>query len=325
MDDKGNVIWSDLMKIYDDIDPSNHFPDQRPLLAHYTSLTVAESILKHNEIWLSNPLFMNDYEELAFGLQTGRRIIEESKELEDAFGDGDLHFEFISNFDGNYRKFENEEALEVFIACFSKHETQDNDGILSMWRGYGHDGKGVAFIFDTSEISVPPVSPLILAPIQYATTENRIKYLNDRITYFAKLVSDINWERRYIYLAANVLFERLMKYSLFTKHIGFSEENEWRIVYTPSQDKANALSPMIGYHNGPRGIEPKMRLKIEAIPGVTADDFGLDKTLHGILLGPSGASILAESSFKRMLKLLGKPDLVRNVRSSKIPFRPTPY
>lgn len=325
MDERRDAIWKDLRAIYDDIDPAIHFPAQRPLLAHYTSLAVAESILKNNEIWLSNPLFMNDYEELAFGIQMGSRLIQNSKELKLAFNDDALHFEFISNFIGYYKKFDNEEALDVFIACFSKHEPNDDDGILSMWRGYGHDGKGVAFVFDTAQLSAPPASPLTLAPVHYASTEVRIEYLTERIRYFSEIISQINWEREYVHLAAYTIFERIMLYSLFTKHKGFSEENEWRIVYLPSDDKTQALSPMIGYHNGTRGIEPKMRLKIEAVPGVTGDDFGLEKTLHNILLGPSGASILAENSFKRMLKLLKKTNLVPKVKSSKIPFRPTPY
>jgi hypothetical protein len=39
------------------------FPAKRSLLAHYTSIPVLEAILRNNEIWLSNPLFMNDMEE----------------------------------------------------------------------------------------------------------------------------------------------------------------------------------------------------------------------------------------------------------------------
>lgn len=42
---------------------------ERPLrLAHYTSLEVLEKIIQTEEIWFSNPLFMNDYEEVQFVL-----------------------------------------------------------------------------------------------------------------------------------------------------------------------------------------------------------------------------------------------------------------
>ncbi len=318
------MILGKVRKIYDDIDPNIHFPTQRPILAHYTSLEVGESILRNSEIWLSNPLFMNDYEELSFGLEMGKKLIEESTELKSAFADSDLYFEFISNFLGYYDRFEQEEALNVFVACLSMQNREDEDGILSMWRGYGHNGKGIALIFDSSELTALQGSPLTLAPVHYASTKDRVDYLSARVNYFCSIISKIEWERRYIYLAAFSFFQRILLYSIFTKHIGFAEENEWRIVYLPSEDKEKILVPMIGYHHGPRGIEPKMRLKIEAMPGVTADNFVFENIIHSLLLGPTGASKLAESSFKRMLQLLGRPELVRKVRSSKIPFRPTP-
>jgi hypothetical protein len=40
------------------------FPQKRLLVAHYTTLEVLEKILGTNEIWFSNPLFMNDLEEV---------------------------------------------------------------------------------------------------------------------------------------------------------------------------------------------------------------------------------------------------------------------
>ena len=41
---------------------------ERPLLAHYTSISAMERILQNSEIWFSNPLFMNDLQEMRFGL-----------------------------------------------------------------------------------------------------------------------------------------------------------------------------------------------------------------------------------------------------------------
>src|SRR5437660_295062 len=47
----------------------------RPLLlAHYTSVQVIEQILKNNEIWLSNPLYMNDLEEMRLGVFLGAQL-----------------------------------------------------------------------------------------------------------------------------------------------------------------------------------------------------------------------------------------------------------
>ena len=43
----------------------------RPLFAHYTSIDVLEQIMKNEEVWLSNPLFMNDLEEMQFVMHQG--------------------------------------------------------------------------------------------------------------------------------------------------------------------------------------------------------------------------------------------------------------
>lgn len=318
------VAFDTLNKIYDDIDEKDHFPSQQPILAHYTTLQVGESILKNKQFWLSNPLYMNDHEELAFGFREGNRLVNGSEELRSAFSDSETYLQFIGAYNSYAKTFEDEEALDVFIGCFCKHEVDNPDGLLSMWRGYGHDGKGIALIFDTSKIAEPKTSALILAPVEYKSSEDRIKYLDSRLKYYSKLISSVIWTIENIHLPAFVLFERIKLYALFSKHIGFKEECEWRIVYMPSRDKAAALNKMIGYHNGARGIEPKMFLDIGAIEGVTAESFDFDNLLHTILLGPNGASVLTQSSFKRMLKLIDKANLIQKVRSSQIPYRPLP-
>ncbi len=55
-------------------------PDNPILLAHYTSVQVVEQILKNNEIWLANPLYMNDLEEMRVGVLIGNKIFPEYAE-----------------------------------------------------------------------------------------------------------------------------------------------------------------------------------------------------------------------------------------------------
>jgi len=54
-------LWADLKE-------EDQFYVRKPLLAHYTSMRVLETIIRTKEVWLSNPLFMNDIEEVRFGL-----------------------------------------------------------------------------------------------------------------------------------------------------------------------------------------------------------------------------------------------------------------
>jgi hypothetical protein len=54
-------LWADLR-------PEDTFAAKKPLLAHYTTIQTLEKILASNEVWFSNPLFMNDIEEVRFGI-----------------------------------------------------------------------------------------------------------------------------------------------------------------------------------------------------------------------------------------------------------------
>ena len=63
-----------FLALYSDILERDQFHEAKPLLAHYTSIQNVEAIITSNEFLLSNPLLMNDYEEVRFGLIEGDRI-----------------------------------------------------------------------------------------------------------------------------------------------------------------------------------------------------------------------------------------------------------
>jgi hypothetical protein len=64
------ALYADLTNLADIKAPD------RPLhLAHYTSLEVLEKVMTNDEVWFSNPLLMNDYQEVRFGLSEAARIV----------------------------------------------------------------------------------------------------------------------------------------------------------------------------------------------------------------------------------------------------------
>jgi hypothetical protein len=58
------------------------------------------------------------------------------------------------------------------------------------------------------------------------------------------------------------------------------------------------------YWVGPRGVEPKLKLKIEAIPGLPETDVSLSNIVERIILGPSLSSPLARGTIGKCSKLL---------------------
>ena len=118
-----------------------------PLLAHYTSVEVAEQIIKNEEIWLSHPFYMNDLEELRFGMLLGiQRFPEYAESLDTTPQRKKMLLDAFSHFVG----YMNEQTLvDTYVLCLSEHNRGDTDGILSMWRNYANQGHGVALVFHT--------------------------------------------------------------------------------------------------------------------------------------------------------------------------------
>jgi hypothetical protein len=314
-------ILNHFQPLFSDLLEEDEFYRKQPLLAHYTSIHSLEAILKNDEIWFSNPLLMNDLEEVRFGISEGVRFFFESSEIGDACKDiGRLNLlKHHLNSYGNI--FLTEHLADSYIFCLSEHQKENQDGLLSMWRGYGGNGSGAAIVFDTSKIEVRRNTPLIIAKVHYGSKDDRLRWLKERTVQFAALLSAVNIPTDKLNLAAYSFFERLKLFAFFSKHHGFSEEKEWRIVYLRDRDRAKVFDDMFSYWIGPRGVEPKLKFKIAHIPGITAEDLSISKLCFRKLLGPAIQSPLARLSILRMLDRLGKQDLKDKVLASTIPFR----
>jgi Protein of unknown function (DUF2971) len=308
-------LWADLRG-------DDSFPAKRPLLAHYTSIVVLEAILRNNEVWFSNPLFMNDLEEVRFGINAGANLFVASTEIESACGSKQRFDALRSTFDYWYKQFANDHVLDTYVFCLTEHAKENTDGLLSMWRGYGGNGNGVAIVFDTAKIAAREESPLIIANVHYGTAEDRLSWLRQRVTQFAEILAKSNIPDDKLVLGSYCFFQRLMMFSIFTKHQGFKEENEWRMVYVRERDRARVFDKMFSYWVGPRGVEPKLKLKIEAIPGLPETETSLSKIVRRVILGPSLSSPLSLGTILKMLDTLGRPELKDRIVSSTIPLRP---
>lgn len=315
-------IWGKFMQcLYSDLDPKKSYPEVRPLLAHYTSLEGLEQILTSSELWLSNPLFMNDLEEVKFGIINGYETFINHEQLRKSLEKSKQSKGFFDALETEYDNFTQGEVIDLYVLCFSEHLETNMDGRLSMWRGYGNNGNGAAIVFDTGELTVPDTTPLVLSHVNYVTAEQRLEWLNKFVGSIADFFENTPIPDELIYGAVQQVFERLLIFSVYTKHVGFIEEAEWRIVYIKSRDPELLLQPMYGYYNGDRGIEPKLKLELRPIEGVIAADFELSNTIHSIILGPTSSSPLAQKSAERMLKNLGNEELIDKLTPSNIPYR----
>ena len=318
-----NEIHVAFQSLWNDITQGETFPKKRPLLAHYTSISTLESIMRNDEVWFSNPLNMNDMEELKFGMFEGARAFRASAEIKNACPTPDSYKLLRDTFDAMFLRYETEHVFDTYIFSLSEHKPENKDGLLSMWRGYGGNGHGAAIVFDSEKIEhVDGTVPLIISKVSYAPNVKRSAWIEGKMAEFAALIRTNPVSPEKLYIPINQLFERIKIFALFSKHDGFSEEAEWRIAFLKERDINHKFDSMFSYAIGRNGIEPKLKLKIAPIGGYTSLDLSLGKIVHQIILGPMMASPLAVNSVQRMLQAAGKSALADRVIASTTPYRP---
>jgi Protein of unknown function (DUF2971) len=306
-----------------DIDDLDFAIENRPLLAHYTSIDVLEKIMKTDEIWFSNPLFMNDLEEVRFGLQQGARLFLQSEAVTQACRTPSRANRIKNAFSHYYNQFDQEHAFDTYVFCLSEHDPANTDGLLSMWRGYGGQGNGAALVFNTNFVTRTENTPLILTRVYYQSADKRIEWLNNKLTKWCEILTSASIPDDKLHVAAYLFFYVIKFFALKSKHNGFLEEREWRIIYMPERDPQGVWKDKFKQHYliGTRGVEPKLIYKIAPLDASQTWTFAtiLDK----IILGPTLSSWLARRSIERMLETVGKTEFCQKVSASGIPLRPT--
>lgn len=292
----------------------------RPLLAHYTSTEVAESIIREETIWMSHPYYMNDTDEMNAGINIATEMIFNDTKIAHCCQHDNLHDAFRNRYAMSLKALDNE-LLDVYVFCLTEHDSEDYDGQLSMWRGYGGYGKGVALVFNSSFADESGNSPLILSRVEYMTYEERKIYIQSMIENMCQVISNMALDAQSVQLAAEFLFRMCVLKSMTTKHSGFKEEREWRIFRMPYDENADMIDLYIDYHIGMNGIEPKLKLPIKPLPSDPEASWNFASILDRIIIGPSVSSPLAEESFKRMLVKREKAALTDRVFISQIPLR----
>jgi hypothetical protein len=317
------VLDSSFDALFADLADDQDFPTKKPLLAHYTSLETFEQVLKGKQLWFSNPLLMNDYQEVRWGILESARLVPTNDAIRNALGSEERLLKFLTALEYWQLRFEGEHALDTYIFCFCEHDADDKDGILSMWRGYGNQAGGVAVILNTKKLNGEPNHRLVLARVHYASEEERRDWLLGLLDRFAAIVKDHQLPDEELGNTAWALFERLKMFAIFSKHSGFHEEREWRAAYLPwaDQDENNNLRKYLHYQVTATGVHPKLKLPILEIPLADGSECTFEKLVDRIILGPTISTPIATESLKRMLKILGQQELSERVVASGIPFR----
>jgi hypothetical protein len=211
----------------------------------------------------------------------------------------------------------------AYLACFSEHNGRQEDkiGRLSMWRAYGGP-TSVAIVLNNGPFLAPnDVMEIYASPVLYADRE-RFNAEFDRLTTNIEAATAAlqTLGREEVH---NRLFRSFLFAALCTKHLGFYEEREWRVIYTEQlHDSANLRKEVETVRGVPQFV---YKIALSDIPGECgqAGFHGAEvrDLLDRIIIGPSDDGLVIRDAFIHVLEQSGVLDARERVVVSGIPLR----
>lgn len=290
--------------------------------SHYTSAYVAMEIIEKGEVWLRNALVMNDFSEV----QHGRKCLQ-SAWRDDALGGRlslildsikpGLSSELIESFDSRM----SDRTARSYLVSFSEHGSgtidEDKYGRLSMWRAYGGE-TNVAFVFkNTPFISESNALNAFTSPVFYGDPERfKLEFARvvDRLDENIEFVKSLGPDT-----VRQVLENAFHFATLSTKHPGFSEEREWRVIYSPTIWPSDKILESIKTVAGvPQRI---YRIPLKNYPEDGLVGATLPELLDEIIIGPIENAFPVYDALVTKLEEVGVERPWEKVRRSNIPLR----
>lgn len=285
---------------------------------YYTTADTAASILRNRQIWMRSTTTMNDYMEVEHGFECLNAAYK--AEPGNGFNTAlDACFPGLAEDLKNYfNAWLPGIRQDTYMTCVSEHSVEeDQHGRLSMWRAYGGQA-GVALVlngavmFSESEALGAYASPVAyLNPDAFAAE-------------FVKIAKNIEGEAEYIRslgreAVKHIAFNMLRFAVLCTKHPGFHEEREWRVVASPAMHPSKLLTPTIEVVRG----TPQMVLKIDLQnhPDEGLIGLALPELLNSIIIGPCEFPQVILGAFHQLLVEAGVPEPEEKIVVSDIPLR----
>jgi hypothetical protein len=176
---------------------------------------------------------------------------------------------------------------DTYITCLSEHRREEDPyGRLSMWRAFG-TATGVAIVLNNTPFLAESITTMGVwsSPVEYLD-EQRFSRL------FAEMVQRVEGSIDFLKglgpdVVQNCLFSVFRAAALCTKHPGFEQEKEWRVVHSP---RIEAVERIVRGVETVRGV-PQLVCKIplggteaESVIGMNPDDL-----VERIIIGPQCA------------------------------------
>ncbi len=197
---------------------------------HYCSVDTFFNIMQTSTLRLGNPLSMNDSAEVIWFLE----LVEEYVDKKEKYKEISERWQLVEKM----MKSMIQEIDFPYILCLSK-----NSDVLSQWRSYANDGKGVAIGIDVDVLL--RYSELLFGNDIIYDSEEQMKLLGEKgiDKYLDKLNKVIvNGDNATIYNKIRILVSYLLKDAVICKNPAFKEEDEYRISCVPNKCDEGKIS-----------------------------------------------------------------------------------
>lgn len=287
-------------------------------LVHYTSAEVAANIIRRREIWMRRASTMNDFMEVEYGINclvrtyrgpSGEHFRNELDRLFPA-----LRPRLEKWFDSWVTGFKH----DTFLACFSEHhDEEDTLGRLSMWRAYG-GSTGVALVLRNSAfLGTSDALRVYTSPVAYLRPDafaQEFEAMGQRVSQHADFLKEQGEK------IADAHICNMFRFAvLSTKHPGFHEELEWRIIHSPSYEPSERVLKAVETIQGIPQHVIKVPLKNYPDQGFAGAE--VHEVLDRIIIGPTRHPHVIADAFCDLLRQAKVPDPEKKICISDIPLR----
>ena len=263
---------------------------------------------------------MNDYNEMRHGL---RCLVEAfGTEAGQAFNSAlnacypDLAVELDAKFTAAVPSL----LEHTYITCVSEHsDDEELYGRLSMWRAYG-SSTGVAFVFNNGPFVRPSNAHQIwTTPVNYIDqhgVRGQVQKIAEKMFAERALLMQLSREA-----LLDAVFRTLIFAVVSSKHEGFKEEREWRVVHFPTiwpSDPDRLPLDQVSLGGMPQPI-----FKIPFCDYPEHDFYGatIPDLFNRVIVGPTQFPVAIRIALAQMLGQAGVENALDRVHCSDVTLR----
>ena len=291
---------------------------------HYTNLNNFISIVENQTLYSTNISFLNDKREYKHGVDL---LLSRIDILKNGGFSPDILDMLVTHIDLIYKS-------ERYVTCFSK-----NGDLLSQWRAYANNGKGIAIGFESMMIEKKMNLYLQRKHVIYDVKE-QTEFLDELIkiiiNFFEEYIEIFDWaEYGYEWLVTNAIIEYLDIILSGYKDPSFFEEQEYRLEYVIDGRVNKKKHVEINYRATETQIIPYIKFiseyrqtEIDKAKGRYDDidinddeifSFKRKLPIKEIIIGPSLDYEMNKLGIEELLKSNGYDDVI--IKKSTIPYR----